>query len=109
VFHISNGQLTEIKPDKMPIGEYYDDNKKFTTRIIPAKKDDILYFFTDGYADQFGGDRGKKLKIKGFRNFVQSVCTLPLSEQHVKIAEFFRSWKGTHEQVDDVLVGAIRL
>lgn len=109
VFHISNGVLNEIKPDKMPIGEFYDDKKKFTTQIVNAQKGDLLYFFTDGYPDQFGGDRGKKLKLKGFRNFVQTICSLPLHEQHVKIAAYFHEWKGGHEQVDDVLVGAVKL
>ena len=109
VFHISEGVLSEIKPDKMPIGEFYDDQKKFTTKVVPAKKGDLLYFFTDGYPDQFGGERGKKLKLKGFRSFIESISEKPLTEQQVKVAEFFHSWKGKHEQVDDVLVGAIRL
>lgn len=109
VFHISNGVLSEIKPDKMPIGEFYDDKKKFTTQIVNAQKGDLLYFFTDGYPDQFGGDRGKKLKLKGFRSFVQTISSLPLHEQHVKIAAYFHEWKGGHEQVDDVLVGAVKL
>jgi serine phosphatase RsbU (regulator of sigma subunit) len=107
VFHISRGILHEIKPDKMPIGEFYDDKKQFTTQVVNAQKGDLLYFFTDGYPDQFGGERGKKLKLKGFRNFVQDISTLPLREQHMKIASFFHEWKGRHEQVDDVLVGAI--
>jgi serine phosphatase RsbU (regulator of sigma subunit) len=109
VFLVSGGQLTEIKPDKMPIGEFYDDKKNFTTQIVPAKKGDVLYFFTDGYPDQFGGERGKKLKLKGFRSFIQSVASLPLAEQEQRTAEFFHAWKGPHEQVDDVLVGAIRI
>ena len=109
VFHVSNGQLNEIKPDKMPIGEHFDDKKKFTTRVLNAQRGDVLYFFTDGYPDQFGGERGKKLKLKGFRNLIQSIASLPLHEQHMKIAAYFHEWKGTHEQVDDVLVGAIRI
>jgi serine phosphatase RsbU (regulator of sigma subunit) len=108
VFHFSDEVLTEIKADKMPIGEFYDDEKRFTTRVINVKKGDVLYFFTDGYPDQFGGDRGKKLKLKGFRNFVQSIAALPLSGQEQKVAAYFHEWKGDHEQVDDVLVGAIR-
>lgn len=108
LFHFSDGQLTEIKVDKMPIGEYYADEKKFTSRSINVKKGDLLYFFTDGYPDQFGGERGKKLKLKGFRNFIQSIAALPLSEQEQKVAAYFHEWKGVHEQVDDVLVGAVR-
>lgn len=108
VFHFSNGELTEIKADKMPIGEYYDDEKKFTSHSINVQKGDVLYFFTDGYPDQFGGERGKKLKLKGFRSFIQSIALLPLAEQEKKVAAYFHEWKGVHEQVDDVLVGAIR-
>lgn len=109
VFHFSGGILNEIKADKMPIGEFYDDKKKFTTQVLQVQKGDLLYFFTDGYPDQFGGERGKKLKLKGFRNFVQGISSLPLHEQHVKIAAYFHEWKGAHEQVDDVLVGALRI
>lgn len=109
VFVVSDGAFSEIKPDKMPIGEYYDEKKHFTTQTLEVKKGDTIYFFTDGYPDQFGGERGKKLKMKGFKNLIQSINTLPLQEQHAKISGFFFDWKKQHEQVDDVLVAAVRL
>ncbi len=109
VFHVSKGELTEIKGDKMPIGEFYDEKKNFTTQVLQTSKGDVLYFFTDGYSDQFGGVRGKKLKLKGLRNFIQTISSLPISEQQNKVSEFFFTWKGEHEQVDDVLVAAIRI
>lgn len=109
VFHYSSGTLTELKPDKMPIGEHFGEKNKFTTQVVSAKKGDLLYFFTDGYPDQFGGERGKKLKLKGFKALITSIAMLPLEAQQEKVAEYFHQWKGGHEQVDDVLVGAIRI
>lgn len=109
VFHFADGVLSEIKPDKMPIGEFYDVKKKFTTQRLNAKRGDKLFFFTDGYPDQFGGERGKKLKLKGFRNFVSSIAAVPPAEQMSRLEKFFDEWKGSLEQVDDVLVIGITL
>jgi len=109
VFVYCNGELTELKPDKFPIGEYYLNGKIFTTQVTQAKKGDTIYLFTDGYSDQFGGTRGKKLKLKGLREFINSICTLPIADQEKEIRAFFVNWKGKHEQIDDVLVVGVKV
>jgi serine phosphatase RsbU (regulator of sigma subunit) len=69
----------------------------------------MIYTFTDGFADQFGGPKGKKFKYKQFEELLLSVHRLPLTEQSLILEEKFNSWKGAHEQVDDVLVIGIKV
>jgi tetratricopeptide (TPR) repeat protein len=100
--------LTEVKPDKQPIGKTYHP-KPFTTHTIACDQSTIFYLFTDGYADQFGGPDRKKFKHKPFKELLLSVHALPLQEQAAVINSKFESWKGGLEQVDDVCVIGIRL
>ncbi|HTF04281.1 MAG TPA: tetratricopeptide repeat protein [Bacteroidia bacterium] len=109
VFLICNGELTELKPDKLPIGEYLVEGKTFTTQKVNAKSGDRLYLFSDGYPDQFGGIRGKKLKLKGFREFIRSISAVSMEDQDRMTMEYFSTWKGHHEQLDDVCVMGITL
>jgi serine phosphatase RsbU (regulator of sigma subunit) len=104
VFHIRGEAISQLNPDKLPIGEYYYASKIFTEQNVKTKKGDKLYLFSDGYVDQFGGERGKKLKLKEFRNLIQSLSDLSMEEQEKRIDAFFTEWKGNREQVDDVLV-----
>ncbi len=103
-----DGQLTEFKANKQPIGTHFT-YEPFTTHIIPWKKGDLLYMYTDGFADQFGGQSGKKFKTKQFKDLLLANCQLPLDEQQKSIVNAFDSWKGTLEQVDDVTVVGIQL
>ena len=100
--------LTEVKANKQPIGKT-DDPKPFTTHLLNVTKGDALYLFTDGYADQFGGPKGKKFKYKQFEELLVSTKELPLNEQFTKIAKELNDWKSDLEQVDDVCVIGIRL
>jgi ligand-binding sensor domain-containing protein/serine phosphatase RsbU (regulator of sigma subunit) len=86
-----------------------DKNNLYTNTEYQLEKGDCIYLFTDGYPDQFGGDNGKKMKIERFREAIHSLRKLPMSEQYVKLRTHFESWKGEHEQVDDILVMGIRL
>lgn len=104
-----NGNIETIKPDKFPIGAYFGNEKKFTTHEIAVSKGDSLYLFTDGFTDQFGGARGKKLKLKGFRDFVSSMAHQSTNDQFNSLNNFFESWRGQHEQLDDILVVGIRI
>jgi serine phosphatase RsbU (regulator of sigma subunit) len=73
---------------------------------VQLKQGERIYFTTDGYADQFGGAKGKKLKYKELEKLLLETWHLPLQEQKVKLESFFESWKGVLEQVDDVtLIG----
>ncbi|MBK7817894.1 MAG: SpoIIE family protein phosphatase [Sphingobacteriaceae bacterium] len=76
---------------------------------VQIQKDDLLILFTDGYADQFGGPDGKKLKSRSFKEQIAHYSTAKSSEVRQNIEEVFVKWKGSHEQVDDVLIIGIRL
>ena len=100
----------EIKGNKDAIGGVNSGVKKvFTNHSIQLEKGDTFYLFSDGYADQFGGDRGKKLTSKKFIEFLSGVQSLSMKEQKEKLNTFFEGWKGTLEQIDDVLVIGLRV
>ncbi len=105
---ISNHQFAQLASDRMPVGmgERKEDYKLFT---IDYKKGDTLYLYTDGYADQFGGPKGKKLKYKVLNQLLLNSCEKPLAEQGQLLKESFEAWRGNLEQVDDVCVIGIRL
>jgi serine phosphatase RsbU (regulator of sigma subunit) len=98
------GQITEYKADKMPVGKYQENVAPFTLHTIDLKKGDVIYTFTDGYADQFGGDKGKKFKYKQLQEKLLEIHTKPMEDQKKILNETFENWKGNHEQVDDVCV-----
>jgi serine phosphatase RsbU (regulator of sigma subunit) len=104
---IQNNALKEISPTKQSIGRT-DDPQPFSTHTIPIQKGDMIYLFTDGYADQFGGPRGKKFRYKQFQELVLSIHHLPADEQEHRLDQAFREWKSNLEQVDDVCVAGIR-
>jgi serine phosphatase RsbU (regulator of sigma subunit) len=93
----------EIKADKQPISKGYKE-KPFTTHEIKLQEGDIIYLFTDGYADQFGGEIGKKMKKAKFREKLMSIAHLPMHEQHQELHDFFNQYKGDYEQLDDVCI-----
>ncbi len=103
-----DSKLEELKPNKQPIGQS-DDPQPFVTNKLPQANGQMFYLITDGYADQFGGEDGKKLKSKNFKELLRSINTLPLDEQAHTITQNFNSWKGDFEQVDDVCVIGIRI
>lgn len=101
-------ELIEIKPDKQPIGRS-EDHHDFTNHSFLLEKEDMVYLFSDGYQDQFGGQMGKKLKKSGFKNLILSMAELPIENQLAGMENFFESWKGNHEQVDDICVIGIKI
>ena len=101
---VRNGDLEEIKADRFPIGRSKDVDKKFTTVEIEVKKGDVFYFFSDGYADQFGGDSGKKFKSKPMKELVLALQDLPMERQKEVLEGTLEAWRGDIEQVDDILV-----
>ncbi|MES2287917.1 MAG: two-component regulator propeller domain-containing protein [Bacteroidota bacterium] len=98
----------EFKSDKQPVG-FYSNMKPFSQQEIIAKKGDIIYMGTDGYADQFGGAKGKKFMSKQLKSILSSIYTLPMEEQEKILNREFLGWKGDLEQVDDVTVIAIKI
>jgi len=105
---ISNGQLIQLPMDKMPIGSG-DKMESFKRFDVPYKKGDMFYIFTDGFADQFGGPKGKKFMNKQLQEIILENYKAPLKEQEQIIKTTFENWKGDLEQVDDVCIIGIKL
>jgi serine phosphatase RsbU (regulator of sigma subunit)/Tfp pilus assembly protein PilF len=103
LWYIQHDEFKEIKADKQPIGKT-DNPKPFTTHQIEFSEGTSFYLFTDGYADQFGGEKGKKFKYKQMSEMILRNKDLLLSQQKEIISETFDSWKGNLEQVDDVCI-----
>jgi tetratricopeptide (TPR) repeat protein len=108
LWYIHKNKFIEIEPDKQPVGKQ-DNAKPFTTHLVNIEKGDTIYLFTDGYADQFGGPKGKKFKYKQLQEKLLALSGLPLEEQKTELEKTFDNWKGTLEQVDDVLIMGIRI
>jgi tetratricopeptide (TPR) repeat protein len=106
--YIQAGELKEIKADKQPIG-YHPQQKPFTNHEIQLQKGDSIYIYSDGYADQFGGPKGKKLTYKKLDNFINENYQLSLENQKTLFREYFDNWKGSLEQLDDVCVIGIKI
>ncbi len=103
LYYIRNNELNEIKPDKQPIGKY-DNAKPFTSHQIQLQKGDVIYTFSDGFPDQFGGAKGKKFMYKPFKRMLMEIHKKPMNEQHKVIGETLTSWKGDLEQIDDICI-----
>jgi serine phosphatase RsbU (regulator of sigma subunit) len=110
LWRIRNNELTEIKADKQPIGAFMGEYQKpFTNNELEMQPGDVYYVFTDGYADQFGGERGKKFKSSQLKELLLSICTKSMAEQKKIVLDVFNAWKGELEQVDDVCIIGLRV
>ena len=107
---VRNKELLFFKPNKFPIGGLQVvHDEKFSQHTVELQKDDSVYLFSDGYADQFGGERGKKLMTKKFREILLSIQHQSMPDQQFHLHKYFNDWKGVNEQVDDVLIIGIRI
>ena len=105
-----NLSFYEIKADKQPIGAYVDrKHKQFTNHQIQLHSGDTFYIFTDGYADQFGGPKGKKFKYLPLKRLLMELSSQTMAEQQKSLSEAFDSWKGDLDQVDDVCMLGVRV
>ncbi|MGE0567645.1 MAG: tetratricopeptide repeat protein [Bacteroidia bacterium] len=104
---IRANQLIEIKPDKMPIGKYIK-NDKFTSHELNILKNDIIYLFSDGIADQFGGESNKKYLYKRLKELLLQDEYISMDENKKRIIHDFERWKGDNQQVDDVCIIGVR-
>jgi serine phosphatase RsbU (regulator of sigma subunit) len=95
--------LVELQSDRMPVG-YGEKEDHFSLKRIEIKKGDTLYLYTDGYADQFGGPRGKKFMYKKLNEYIQAISAMPLQKQWELLGRNFEEWKGNLEQIDDVCI-----
>lgn len=98
----------ETKGDKMPVA-IHDVMTSFTSHSIALEKGDALYLFSDGYADQFGGPRGKKFMYKAFKQLLCDISLKSMSEQAEIIEKTMEDWQGTDEQIDDMVIIGLRI
>jgi serine phosphatase RsbU (regulator of sigma subunit) len=97
-----------IAPDKQPVGRTRQ-RKNFTTHTFSLSRSAQLYLYSDGFGDQFGGAEGKKVKQKKLKELLIEYHQLEPAVQHEKLLDFFTQWKGTLEQIDDILVMGVNL
>lgn len=110
IYIIRQNELIIIQGDKKLIGyQTNDQSVKYINHQFELQTGDTLYIFTDGYADQFGGEKGKKFKYKALQELLLAIQKMSMEEQKIVIAETFINWKGKLEQVDDILVMGVRV
>jgi serine phosphatase RsbU (regulator of sigma subunit) len=105
---IANNEVLILPKDRMPVGkgEKEIDFKLFE---ITCKTNDMIYLYTDGYADQFGGPKGKKFKYKQLNDLLDSICNKELNQQKEILQITLNNWRGDLEQVDDILIIGIKV
>ncbi len=104
----ANKMLYEFKGDKQPVGEHVNP-KPFTQRTVNLTAGDTIYIFTDGYADQFGGDKGKKFKYRKLKELLGEFTDVPMEKQSALLDQRFEEWRGDLEQIDDVCFIGVRI
>ena len=105
---LRKGELIEYKADKMPIGKHVGEEGPFTNHKIQLEQGDMIYLYSDGFPDQFGGEKGSKYKARPFKRLLTRISDEPANTQLDLLEMEFNSWKGKEDQVDDVLVMGIR-
>lgn len=110
LYLIIDGELSEVKADKFPIGGLQDNDEKrmFKSNEIQLKKGDLFYIFSDGYADQFGGKDGKKFMVKRLKELLLNVAPHSMSHQYNEVVNAYLEWLGDGEQIDDILFVGVR-
>jgi serine phosphatase RsbU (regulator of sigma subunit)/Tfp pilus assembly protein PilF len=101
--------ITELRSDKVSIGGFTESSHNFSQQQQILNKGDLIYLFSDGFADQFGGERGKKFKYARLLSLLKENHHLPLADQQKLLSFALKNWMGNLEQVDDITVAGIRL
>ncbi len=110
LYLVRNNELIQYKADKFPIGQGASlEVRKYKNNEIDVQKGDMLYIFSDGYADQFGGPRGRKFMYKAFRNILTEISNEPMDKQREILNKTIDEWRGDLEQVDDIIVIGIKI
>jgi len=105
---LRNNEMTIYNADEMPIGIYYGEKEFFTNNIIKIQNDDVIYLFSDGYPDQFGGKSKRKYMIKRFRDYLFSIHKYELPVQGKMLHDELDNWRGSYKQLDDILVMGVK-
>lgn len=107
---IKHNELSQLNANKFPVGSFVEEKiDSFTSQSVQLQKGDLVYLFSDGYADQFGGKDGKKFKYKQFKDTLLEIHQMEMYDQQKLLMDRFIAWKNNLEQVDDVLVIGIRI
>lgn len=106
---LHNGELIYLKGSRNSIGGFVMENKTFDNQSFQLNPGDIVYMFSDGFPDQFGGPHGKKFKMVKLKNLISDICDKQMEDQYKFIKNNFYLWKGDNEQVDDVLFMGIKV
>ena len=109
LYLVREGRIIKYKADKFAIGSFKNGEKKYTNNVVELKKGDVIYIFSDGYADQFGGDKGKKFLYSNFRDLLVEIHQKPTTEQKAMLDKRIEEWRGNYEQVDDILVFGVKI
>lgn len=110
LYVVRDRNIIEYEGDLIPIGEKVKNTiRKYTNHTVKLEKSDVLYLFSDDYADQFGGPKRIKFFKKNFRKLLKDIHTLEMDKQEEKLNEVFEKWRGEHEQIDDVIVIGIKI
>jgi len=111
LYLIRDNKITEVKGDRFAIGldETNFRDQTFKNHVIPIETGDVVYLFSDGFADQFGGPDGKKYKYRRFRHLLLALHQLPMEKQREILENNVMEWRGEQEQVDDILVIGIKI
>lgn len=106
---IRNKELIEYKPTKVSIAGFTNEDQKFDNHFIKLRKGDSIILFSDGFADQFGGEQKKKFMTKRLKELLININDLPMGKQELELEQIFNTWKGNLEQVDDVMILGFRV
>jgi serine phosphatase RsbU (regulator of sigma subunit) len=103
------GKMVIIKGDRIPVGIHAESSTLFSVTNLKLERGDTLYLFSDGYADQFGGEQRKKYGSVRLKSLLKKLQNNIMHDQKEAITEEFETWKGDEEQIDDVLMVGIKL
>lgn len=109
LYIVRDKKIIKYKADKFAIGSFSNREKKYSNTKIKVQKGDLIYVFSDGYADQFGGEKGKKFLYSNFRSLLIEISEKPIHEQKQLLDNRIEEWKGHFEQVDDILIFGVRI
>lgn len=107
---VRRGEVFRIKGSIYPVGnERYSTQRDYELHVFETQPDDVIYMYSDGFQDQFGGKQGRKYMSKKFREFLLSISHLPMAEQRITINAELHNWQGDNHQTDDILIMGIKL
>ena len=110
LYLVQNKELKQIKGDHFPIGDsHYSQQRTYTEHLIPIQKGDTIYLASDGYQDQFGGEKDHKFLVKNFRAFLQKISTESIENQEFMLRNKILDWKGDNKQTDDIIVLGLQI